>query len=77
MYCPLFVCLFVYYFVCYIAMQCIRRGLLLPMFRGLCVCVCAFVGHNHESLRYDTRCYFNVHSKAGTSQLNLPHGTDK
>jgi len=29
-------------------------------------------------LRYEreTRCYFNVHSKADMSQLNLPHGTD-
>ena len=27
--------------------------------------------------RYDTRCYFNVRSKADISQLNLPHGTDK
>jgi len=26
--------------------------------------------------RYDTRCYFNVRSKADISQLNLPHGTD-
>jgi len=26
--------------------------------------------------RYDTRCYFNVRSKANMSQLNLPHGTD-
>ena len=25
---------------------------------------------------YDTRCYFNVRSKANMSQLNLPHGTD-
>jgi len=25
-------------------------------------------------LRYDTRCYFNVRSKADMSQLNLPHG---
>ena len=24
----------------------------------------------------DTRCYFNVRSKADISQLNLPHGTD-
>ena len=24
---------------------------------------------------YDTRCYFNVLSKADMSQLNLPHGT--
>ena len=28
-------------------------------------------------IRYDTRCYFNVRSKADTSQLNLPHGTWK
>jgi len=27
-------------------------------------------------LLYDTRCYFNVRSKADISQLNLPHGTD-
>ena len=27
-------------------------------------------------LRYDTRCYFNVRSKADMSQLNLPHGTN-
>ena len=27
-------------------------------------------------IRYDTRCYFNVRSKADISQLNLPHGTD-
>jgi len=25
---------------------------------------------------YDTRCYFNVRSKADISQLNLPHETD-
>jgi len=25
-------------------------------------------------IRYDTRCYFNVRSKANMSQLNLPHG---
>ena len=23
--------------------------------------------------KYDTRCYFNVRSKANMSQLNLPH----
>jgi len=27
-------------------------------------------------LRYDTKCYFNVRSKADMSQLNLPHGTN-
>jgi len=25
-------------------------------------------------IRYDMRCYFNMHSKADMSQLNLPHG---
>jgi len=30
----------------------------------------------YDTIRYDTRCYFNVHSKADISQLNLPHGTD-
>ena len=29
-----------------------------------------------NTLRYDTRCYFNVRSKADISQLNLPHGTN-
>ena len=29
-----------------------------------------------KDIRYDTRCYFNVRSKADISQLNLPHGTD-
>ena len=28
------------------------------------------------TIRYDTRCYFNVRSKADMRQLNLPHGTD-
>jgi len=26
--------------------------------------------------QYDTRCYFNVRSKADMSQLNLPHGNN-
>jgi len=31
--------------------------------------------HNYAvEIRYDTRCYFNVRSKADISQLNLPHG---
>ena len=33
-------------------------------------------GCDQFTIRYDTRCYFNVRSKANTSQLNLPHGTD-
>jgi len=28
------------------------------------------------TIRYDTRCYINVRSKADMSQLNLPPGTD-
>jgi len=28
------------------------------------------------TVRYDTRCYFNVRSTADMSQLNLPHGTN-
>ena len=31
----------------------------------------------YDTIRYDTRCYFNVRSKADISQLNLPHGTDQ
>ena len=32
--------------------------------------------HNYAvEIRYDTRCYFNVRSKADISQLNLPHGS--
>jgi len=31
---------------------------------------------NSIGLRSDTRCYFNVRSKADTSQLNQPHGND-
>ena len=27
-----------------------------------------------KGIRYDTRCYFNVHSKGDISQFNLPHG---
>ena len=28
------------------------------------------------TIRYDTRCYFNVRVKADTSQLNLQHGNE-
>jgi len=31
---------------------------------------------SYDTIRYDTRCYFNVRSKADTSRLNLPHGDD-
>jgi len=30
----------------------------------------------YDTIRYDTRCYFNVRSKADMSRLNLPHGND-
>jgi len=30
----------------------------------------------YDTIRYDTRCYFNVRSKADISRLNLPHGND-
>jgi len=30
----------------------------------------------YDTIRYDTRCYFNVRSKAEVSRLNLPHGDD-
>ena len=33
------------------------------------ICIIIFI-------RHDTRCYFNVRSKADMSQLNLPHGDD-
>ena len=29
-----------------------------------------------DTVRYDTRCYFNVQSKADMSHLNLPHRTN-
>jgi len=31
---------------------------------------------SHDTIRYDTRCYFNVRSKADISRLNPPHGND-
>jgi len=49
--------------------------------RSVCVCLCVYVcvcvmENLQRYIRYDTRCYFNVRSKAHTSQFNLPHGTD-
>jgi len=34
------------------------------------------MSHN-VTIRYDTRCYINVRSKANMSQLNLPHANRK
>ena len=30
----------------------------------------------NDTIRYDTKCYFNVRSKADMNRLNLPHGED-
>jgi len=30
-----------------------------------------YMAYNEENMLYDTRCYFNVRSKADISQLNL------
>jgi len=30
----------------------------------------------YRTIRYDTRCYFDVRSKADMNRLNLPHGDD-
>jgi len=35
-----------------------------------------FVDCTNTPIRYDTRCYFNVRSKADIGRLNLPHGND-
>ena len=32
---------------------------------------------SYDTIRFDSRCCFNVRSKADISQLNLPHGTKK
>jgi len=29
-----------------------------------------------NTIRYDTKCYFDMRAKAEISQLNLPHGTN-
>ena len=48
-----------------------------PADRGGSTSVRGRIRSPHSStIRYDTRCYFNVRSKADMSQLNLPHGTD-
>jgi len=40
------------------------------------ICVCGLHLDAEYTIRYDTRCYFNVRLKADIGQLNLPHGTD-
>ena len=45
-----------------------------------CACIRSVISTDFSKgfikIRYDTRYYFNVRSKADMSQLNLPHGTD-
>ena len=48
----------------------LRTGHDTPMGKSLVYCFLV------SQSRYETRCYFNVRSKADISQLNLPHGTD-
>jgi len=48
---------------------------------GKCRAECAILINRRQTdrritIRYDTRCYFNVRSKADMSQLNLPEGID-
>jgi len=38
------------------------------------LCDICFEFEQNVTIRYDTRCYINVRSKANMSQLNLPHG---
>jgi len=35
-----------------------------------------FLSVRYDTIRYDTRCHFNVRSKANIIQLNLLHGTN-
>jgi len=45
------------------------------LFRSLSPSFSSALAH-YDTIRYDTRCYFNVRSKADISRLNLPHGND-
>ena len=49
---------------------------LAPQYAGQSRRIVSLAAENKNTIRYDTRCYFNVRSKADTTQLNLPHGTD-
>jgi len=59
----------------HVLMLSIQAGRGLPRLRapGIVPCIISFA-RQLPCLRYDTRCYFNVRSKADMSQLNLPHG---
>ena len=42
----------------------------------LSFCFLLYLFQKENTIRYDTRCCFNVRSKADMSRLNLPHGDD-
>ena len=62
----------VYCILCFVSssgkFNVVNINLTRPYFYAVCTCII--------TIRYDTRRYFNVRSKADISQLNLPHGTD-
>jgi len=39
-------------------------------------CISQAMGFARYTIRCDTRCYFNMRSKADMGQLNLPHRTN-
>jgi len=48
----------------------------IPLYIKVAHSVIARNRHCDDTIRYDTRRYFNVRSKADMSRLNLPHGND-
>ena len=46
----------------------------LAMIINVCSCFSAEITHN--MIQYNTRCCFNVLSKADMSQIDRPHGTN-
>jgi len=53
-----------------------RRLQCVPLRSSVCPIVTTKRLLSVDTIRYDTRCQFNVRSKADTSQLNLPHGNN-
>jgi len=47
-----------------------------PQFMAFTLYRSTCVSRHFHTIRYDTRCYFNVRSKADMSQLNLPRRND-
>ena len=53
-----------------------QKGVMTPVVRSIFLKIQARNTGRLFAIGYDTRCYFNVRSKADTSQLILPHGFD-